>query len=98
MKHLKKFEEYKEGDIVILNVNKMKQNNVADGLKADASIEDSEAEIIETGGPLYPYDIEFYNGETTSVNDEEILRKQTPEEEQKYILKRAKFSVNKYNL
>ena len=103
MKHIKTYEEnksrYNIGDIVILNLDKMRRNNIANGYNDNASIIDSVAEIIDdttdVKGPLFDYEISYYNDESTSIYYDEIEGLASKDEVKRFKLKN---DSNKYNL
>lgn len=104
MKYIKKFEaitNYEVSDYILLDIDKIKDNNK----NASSYYEPIDNMAIITAvhnyqdAPLwYVYDIEFYNGKDldfNSITDEEIKRKLTTEEIEKFNLK---VKTNKYNL
>ena len=102
MKYIKtyekiKYEEYKKGDFVLLDIEKMKRMDAERHYFVDFyEYPDNMAKIIYFDEEMfYPYRIEFYNGKTTVVSFYDFIRKLTEDEIEHFKTKKSAF---KYNL
>ena len=109
MKHLKKYESidefideliYKPGDYILLNIPKIKKNIEDYHSFNNISIKNipsNKAKITKIiNNDVYPYKIIFdTTNKSTSIEQDEIIRKLTPEEINDFKFKK---NADKYNL
>ena len=102
MKHIKKYnEEFKKGDYVLLDLEKMNEYDKEDsGSAYYVKPPDPLAIIIgvyerEREPDDLKYSIEFYNHEITNIRSIEVIRLLTPEEIEEFKIKQTAY---KYNL
>ena len=97
MNYIKTFESmlkpYKIGDYIIINVNSIDVKNILLG-NVDEYANVAKIILLEDSRS-YPFRIKFYNDYDFNVNESEILRLATEDENNEY---HAKKEMNKYNL
>ena len=100
MKHLKNVEDtvkslkYKEGDYILLDVEKIKENNIKFGYKD--IIYDNCGEIYAAyPTEKYPYVVLYYNDNQIQIIEDEIIRLLNQDEINDFLIKKE---AKKYNL
>lgn len=103
--------KYKEGDYILLDVNKIIADDITNLKKYSAGgeepetydnyaliikIQTEENTVVDDYGIIkFPYKVQFPSGETSWVNGTEIVRHLTPEEIPGFEIKKV---AGKYNL
>ena len=100
MKYIKPFDiinKYKIGDYILIDLTQLEHDQVHLIKTGEKLPEDYGMTIISDfdESEVYPYSVTFYTGEEDFIKDDEIIRKLTPSEIEKF---KTKIEANKYNI